>query len=79
MEFPQYVKDQAFVRSGGRCECNRDHKGQYAPHHGGKCPNTFTKNGAWHAHHISANGPAILSNCEVLCIRCHELTQTYGG
>ena len=79
MPFPQYVKDLAFVRSGGRCQCERIHPGQIAPHHGGRCPTTFSRNGAWEAHHIVAGGPDTLSNCEVLCKTCHQLTQTYGG
>ena len=78
-EFSQSVKDQAFARSGGRCECHREHTGKDAPHHGGRCPKTFTKYGTWHAHHISKDGPDTLSNCEALCIPCHQLTQSYGG
>jgi hypothetical protein len=76
--FPESVKDQAFARSGGRCECNRMHAGLQAPHHGGRCPRTFTRQGAWEAHHINADGPAVLSNCEALCTTCHELTRSYG-
>jgi len=76
--FSESVKDEVFQRCGGRCECTREHTGLPAPHHGGRCLTTFTRHGAWHAHHINANGPAIASNCEALCIPCHELTQTYG-
>jgi hypothetical protein len=76
--FPESVKDQAFANSGGRCQCHREHTGKQAPHHGGSCPKTFTRHGAWEAHHINANGPATPSNCEALCITCHELTPTYG-
>jgi len=77
--FPESVKDQAFARSGGRCECHRDHIGKQAPHHGGRCSATFTRHGSWEAHHINAYGPETLSNCEALCTTCHELTRTYGG
>lgn len=76
--FSEAVKDQAFARSGGRCECHRDHTGLQAPHHGGRCSSTFSRYGAWEAHHINANGAAVLSNCEALCPTCHELTQSYG-
>jgi 5-methylcytosine-specific restriction endonuclease McrA len=82
MAFSETVKDQAYRRSGGRCECNRQHAGATAPHHGGRCPNTFGRNGSWHAHHrtaVAAGGSDDLSNCEVLCIPCHQLTLTYGN
>jgi 5-methylcytosine-specific restriction endonuclease McrA len=82
MAFSESVKDEAFKRSGGRCECTRQHAGHDAPHHGGRCPSTFIRYGAWEAHHITAvasGGSDGLSNCEALCTRCHKLTQTYGG
>jgi hypothetical protein len=79
MAFSESVKDQAFARSGGRCECHRQHLGLTAPHHGGRCPRTLTRyGGQWEAHHITAGGPDTLSNCEVLCLTCHQLTGTYG-
>lgn len=82
MAFSEEVKDQAFARSGGRCECQLQHDGLHAPHHGGRCPNTFTRHGGqWEAHHrvsVSAGGADTLSNCLVLCISCHQLTRTYG-
>lgn len=83
MAFSEVTKDQAFARSGGRCECNRLHTGvTSAPHHGGRCTNTFTRHGNWEAHHkvaVSSGGSDNLSNCEVLCVKCHQLTQTYGS
>ncbi len=83
MAFSDTVKDDAFKRSGGRCECHRQHPGRTdAPHHGGRGPRTFGRHGAWEAHHItaeSAGGPDTLSNCEVLCEKCHQLTATYGS
>ncbi len=82
MAFSEIVKDQAFTRSERRCECQLQHNGLNAPHHGGICPNTFTRHGGqWHAHHkvsILTGGPDTLSNCLALCIPCHELTKTYG-
>ena len=81
MAFSESVKDQAFARSGGRCECHRLHSGLTAPHYGGRCSRTFTRYGTWEAHHIvavSSGGTDTLSNCEALCTTCHELTRTYG-
>lgn len=83
MPFPQRVIEEAFVRSGGRCECHREHPGRTeAPHHGARCPRTFTRyGGGFEAHHItaeSAGGSDTLSNCEILCTTCHQLTQSYG-
>ncbi len=78
MAFSETVKDEAYKRSGGRCECTRQHVGKDAPHHGGRCSKTFTRHGAWEAHHLAAGGSDTLSNCEALCIACHELTPTYG-
>ena len=83
MAFSESVKDAAYRRSGGRCECTRKHS--YAvnpPHSGGRCPTTFGRYGNWEAHHIIAiasGGSDSLSNCEVLCHRCHVLTDTYGS
>ncbi len=80
MAFSDTVKDQAFNRSGGRCQCTRQHTGRTnAPHHGGRCSRTFTRHGGWEAHHITAGGADTLSNCEALCTTCHQLTSTYGG
>ena len=82
MAFSETIKDQAYQRSGGRCECTRKHEGLTAPHHGGRCPVTFTRHGGkWEAHHkvsVSSGGSDTLSNCEVLCLECHQLTRTFG-
>lgn len=82
MGFPQTVIEQAFIRSGGRCECTRQHTGQFATHHGGRCPTQFTYAGhAWEAHHVTAQsvgGADTLSNCQILCLTCHRLTDSYG-
>lgn len=82
MAFSETVKDEIFKNSGGRCQCKRQHQGkEEAPHHGGRCSNTFTRGGQWEAHHIVAvnsGGKDIASNGEALCTKCHKLTQTYG-
>jgi hypothetical protein len=70
MAFSQEVKDAANRRAGGRCECTRQGCG-----HSGRC-NKELRN--WHAHHVTAGGPDTLSNCEALCVPCHENTQSYG-
>jgi len=72
MAFSQLVKDQALARAGGRCECTRLRHG-----HIGRC----LKRGPFHFHHktaLAVGGYDGLSNCEVLCVSCHKLTQSYG-
>jgi 5-methylcytosine-specific restriction endonuclease McrA len=82
MAFSVETKDEAYKRSGGRCECTRQHSFiSDAPHHGGRCRNTFSRQGKWEAHHklsVSHGGDDSLSNCEVLCPKCHQLTQSFG-
>jgi hypothetical protein len=80
MAFSESVKDEVYKRCGGRCECTREHSGvRDAPHHSGRCSTTFTRHGAWEAHHKVAGGSDTASNCEALCTRCHQLTGTFGG
>ena len=76
MPFSETVKDQAFRRSGGRCECERS----YHSHGRSRCSRTVTRTTA-QFHHISAQsvgGHDGLSNCEVLCLPCHKGTSSYG-
>jgi 5-methylcytosine-specific restriction endonuclease McrA len=84
MAFSELVRDQAYWRSGGRCECARLHPlALYPPHRGGRCSRTFARHGGqWEAHHrlsVAAGGSDTLANCEVLCVACHQLTASYGG
>lgn len=83
MAFSESTKTEIFNNSGGRCQCTRQHQGQTdSPHHGGRCTKTFTRYGSWEAHHktaVSSGGKDIASNGEALCMKCHQLTQTYGG
>jgi 5-methylcytosine-specific restriction protein A len=79
MAFSQATKDAAFTRAGGQCECRRMsctvHRTTY------RCTTRLTS-GRWHAHHrtaVASGGDDTLSNCEALCIPCHEQTQTYGA
>lgn len=77
MAFPQSVIDDAWSRSGGKCECKRTGHG-----HTGRCNRTLIYNdrgkddssGCWEAHHIDPDGPDTLSNCEILCCDCHKKT-----
>ncbi|MCR4400608.1 MAG: hypothetical protein QHH05_04050 [Syntrophomonadaceae bacterium] len=70
--FPPQLVLQAFNRSGARCECVRHGHG-----HPGRCnaPLSFSLQGAaepggWHASAVDSEGPAIVSNCEVVCTAC---------
>lgn len=75
--FPNDVVEAAWKRSGGYCECTRTTH----DHNARRCSKPLVKqnrgpetNGAWEAHHINANGPAVLSNCQIMCWKCHKLT-----
>ena len=85
MAFSDSVVQQAWQRSGGCCECVRSTHG-----HAGRCDVRLIWGargndkvlGGWEAHHktsVEAGGSDALSNCEILCIPCHEKTRTYGG
>lgn len=77
MAFSEGTKNAAWHRAGGKCECTR----KTCKHHSGRCNAALTAY-KWHAHHktaIAAGGDDSLSNCEALCITCHENTRTYGG
>ncbi len=78
-EFSDDIIAQAWIRSGGQCECQRGHG------HGSlRCSNMIvlgnrgrTGQGAWEAHHptsVDAGGDDSLSNCELLCWDCHRQT-----
>jgi 5-methylcytosine-specific restriction endonuclease McrA len=73
--FPQEVKDKAFARSGGQCECVRQGHG-----HPRRCPKVLTRATAQfhHRHAEALGGSDALSNCEVLCLACHQATPSYG-
>ena len=74
MAFSRDTKDAAWRRAGGKCECTRT-----TCRHTGRCNAKLDK---WHAHHktaVSSSGSDALSNCEALCVPCHQNTGTYGG
>lgn len=74
MAFSQQVKNAAYNRAGGRCErckrlCRRT----------GVDPDYSYPDSEFH-HRVSvlAGGSDGMSNCEHLCIACHEKTGSYG-
>jgi 5-methylcytosine-specific restriction endonuclease McrA len=76
MAFSQITKDQAYARSGGRCECRRKSHN----HLFDRCATPLTRNSGEY-HHITAvsvGGSDALSNCEYLCQSCHKRTDSYG-
>jgi len=84
MAFSNKTVAEAFQRAGGKCECRRSACGHYI-----RCNKTIVWNqrgndnaaGGWEAHHkvaVAAGGTDSLSNCEILCIKCHKNTGTYG-
>jgi 5-methylcytosine-specific restriction protein A len=78
MAFSESVKDAAFRRSGGQCECKRT---SHSSHWWGRCSTAITRHGAEYHHIISqdAGGSDGLENCEALCVPCHKATGSYGG
>lgn len=74
MAFPQSVKDAAYNRAGGKCECTMTRCG-----HTGRCNKSLSS--GWHAHHrtaVSSGGDDTLGNCQAMCIPCHQNTGSYG-
>jgi 5-methylcytosine-specific restriction endonuclease McrA len=75
MPFTDSIKDAAFRRAGGKCECVRKNHA-----HKGRCAKPLTRSTAQfhHIHAQSMGGHDGLSNCEVLCLTCHKQTDSYG-
>lgn len=76
MAFTEQVKDQAFRRAGGRCECRRKEHSHLTGH----CWSLMSRSAAQfhHVHAFARGGTDALSNCEVLCRSCHKKTDSYG-
>ena len=74
MPFSDNVKQAAFQRSTGRCECNSTHTGISEPlHRGGRCPSTFESSGGWDVRHKVAElagGGTAMENAQVVCLTC---------
>jgi hypothetical protein len=70
MVFSVNVRDEAFTRCRGRCECRKP----LHAHKSGRCHHGVTRHTAFY-HAISDQGQADLAgNCRVLCAHCqpHE-------
>ena len=73
MAFTEETIDKVFARTGGKCECTRQHEGHKSPHHGGRCPRAVLRYGLGEPHHIkdpNNGGSDSLENCEYICYEC---------
>ena len=88
MAFSNETIEKAWERSGGYCECRRVACGHSASYTG-QCTQRLLKYRrgddssayGWEAHHrtaVSKGGSDSLSNCEILCMRCHKETDSFG-
>ena len=76
-QFPSSVVEDAWVRSGEKCECTRTTHG-----HTGRCNKALYRwrrgergeVGCWEAHSISEFHMPLVSDCEILCCDCHYAT-----
>ena len=80
MAFPGQIVAEAWAMAMARCECTRTSHDRL-----GKCTQMLKirvqgegRLGGWEAHHIDPDGPGTLSNCEILCQKCHKATLSYG-
>ena len=72
MAIDESIRITCFTRSGGRCECRRDHPGHPGAH--SRCKATFSYVAGWTAHRVIRNAADSVVNCEVLCPACFALT-----
>lgn len=65
MAFSKDIKQTALERANFKCE---------------KCGKKVTMDTceAHHKHSVRAGGSDTLSNCQILCVNCHQETRTYG-
>jgi hypothetical protein len=82
MAFSDEVIKQAWIRSGGHCECRKISHG----HAQNMCSKELIfenqgreGTGAWVAHYRSDNGGDDLSNCEIFCWQCQKITQIFDS
>ena len=76
-QFPESVVEQAWTRSGGKCECTQTTHG-----HIGKCNKILYKwrrgeRGSiycWEAHSVSSSHLPTVSDCQIICCDCHFAT-----
>ena len=77
-EFPDWVVEEAWKRSGQGCECTR----VTHPNHIGRCNKIllWTARGnresiwCWETHSKSGLHLIVPSDCEILCCECHYQT-----
>lgn len=77
MAFSEDVKQRAYERAGGKCECTM----RGCSHHAAGVRCNAMLRGGWHAHHrtsVASGGSDDLGNCQALCVTCHRNTATYG-
>jgi hypothetical protein len=70
MAFSESVIITCFTRSGGRCECRRDHP-EHRGH--GRCKVRFSRSEGWVARPRVSSAPETVQNCELVCPECSEL------
>ena len=77
-QFPESIVEQAWVRSGGQCECEGTTHG-----HTGRCNKILLKSFqgdrdisyGWEAHSITGSHLDTVSDCLILCWEpCHKAT-----
>lgn len=74
MAFSQDTKDEAYRLAGGKCErCGQPCR-RISTDYGYSYPDSEFH----HKLSVEAGGSDALSNCEHLCISCHENTKSYG-
>ena len=80
MAFSREVVAEAWNRCGSRCACTRSAHG-----HTGRCPQVLRREmrskegfGGWEPGRIDPSGSETLSNCQILCQKCHKATLSHG-
>lgn len=74
MAFSQQTKDEAYRRANGKCErCGKSCR-RISRNLGYNYPDSEFH----HKTSVAAGGSDGSSNCEHLCVSCHEKTKSYG-
>jgi hypothetical protein len=81
MPFSDSIIKQAWKRAGGMCECKRLSHG----HQNMRCSQElafYNQCGkgidAWEAYHLDPSGGDILTNCEILCLKCLKKIRSFS-
>lgn len=69
MAFSEATKKDALKKANNRCECKR-----LSHTHSGRCKTSLTTASAEFHHKtaVASGGSDAISNCEVLCKKCHS-------